>query len=42
MSAVSHPPKSSIPSIVGMNLQIETGRVRLRAFEPADVEALWP
>ena len=42
MSAVSHPPKSSIPSIVGMNLQIETGRVRLRAFETADVEAIWP
>lgn len=39
---MSTPPRHGIPRLSGLDLVIETGRLRLRPFVATDVDALWP
>lgn len=36
------PPCTDIPRLTALDLLVETGRLRLRPFTEADVDALWP
>ena len=36
------PPRSAIPQLSGLDLELETPRLRLRRFTEADVDDIWP
>src|SRR5687767_11362740 len=38
----SPPPRSSIPNISKLNLVIETSRLKIRPWQPSDVDDIWP
>lgn len=38
----SPPPRASIPTLSKLNLEITTQRLRMRPWEPRDVEDIWP
>jgi len=42
MSLSSAPPRPRIPKLDELDLVLVTSRLRLRAFQDADVDALWP